>query len=127
MATTTVVTTAAKRKMLLARAGKAALPTIAGMAFGTGGVDSSGNVKTYASGAAKLNNEVFRKKIDKYEVISDTDVRYTCTLSSTELNGTNISEIGLYDTTGDIVAMKCFAAKGKDSGESMVFECDDKF
>ena len=101
MATTTVVTTAAKRKMLLARAGKAALPTIAGMAFGTGGVDSSGNVKTYASGAAKLNNEVFRKKIDKYEVISDTDVRYTCTLSSPELNGTNISEIGLYDTVSD--------------------------
>ena len=35
----TTVTTKAKKKMLQARAGIAALPKITGMAFGTGGVN----------------------------------------------------------------------------------------
>jgi hypothetical protein len=97
------------------------------MAFGSGGVDSSGNIKNHTPDAPKLYNELLRKKIDKYEVISDTKIRYTCTIGSGELNGAKISEIALYDSTGDIVAMKSFSSKGKDSGEEMIFECDDTF
>jgi hypothetical protein len=123
----TVVTTLAKRKMLRARAGIQAIPAITGMAFGSGGVDSSGNIKNHTPDAPKLYNELLRKKIDKYEVISDTKIRYTCTIGSGELNGAKISEIALYDSTGDIVAMKSFSSKGKDSGEEMIFECDDTF
>ena len=44
----TVVTTLAKRKMLRARAGIQAIPAITGMAFGSGGVDSSGNIKNHS-------------------------------------------------------------------------------
>ena len=111
----TTVTTKAKKKMLQARAGIAALPKITGMAFGTGGVK---NV---------LHKEVLRKAIDGYEVVSDTKIRYSCTLAENELAGVYISECGLYDADGDMVAMKSFMKKGKDGDMEAVFECEDMF
>ena len=44
----TTVTTRAKKKMLEARAGIAALPKIVGMAFGTGGVNSAGEIVAHS-------------------------------------------------------------------------------
>ena len=40
----TVITVAGRKKICQARAGAITLPTIEGMAFGSGGVDSSGTV-----------------------------------------------------------------------------------
>ena len=60
-------------------------------------------------------------------MISDVQYRYTVTLSETELADENISEIGLYDAAGDIVAIKNFKAKGKDSDMEMTFMLDDIF
>ena len=65
--------------------------------------------------------------MDGYEVISDTCIRYKCTLEETELANTYISEIGIYDADGDMVAMKAFMKKGKDADMEVVFECDDTF
>lgn len=45
----TTVTTLAKKKMVKARAGISSLPKIVGMAFGDGGVDSSGTVKPHSA------------------------------------------------------------------------------
>ena len=98
----TTVTTLAKKKMVKARAGISSLPKIVGMAFGDGGVDG-------------------------YEVLSDTKIRYRCTLAENELANTYISEVGLYDADGDMVAMKAFLKKGKDADMECVFECDDTF
>ncbi|MSS13626.1 phage tail-collar fiber domain-containing protein [Porcincola intestinalis] len=123
----TIVSTVGKSKMLKARAGIQALPAIEGVAFGSGGVNSSGEIKNHASDDTALFSEVLRKKVDGHEVISDTQIRYTCTLSETELNDVSISEIGLYDTDGDIVAFKSFKPKVKDSGEELIFQCDDEF
>lgn len=123
----TTVTTKAKKKMLEARAGIAALPKIVGMAFGTGGTNDSGVVVPHSADQNTLHKEVLRKAVDGYEVISDTKIRYSCTLAANELAGTYISECGLYDADGDIVAMKSFMKKGKDDDMEVVFECEDMF
>lgn len=127
MASGTIVTTKAKKKMLEARAGIASLPKIVGMAFGDGGVDDSGNIVAHSADSNALHSELLRKAVDGYEVISDTKIRYRCTLSASELSGDYISECGLYDADGDFVALKAFMKKGKDSDMEVVFECDDTF
>lgn len=123
----TVVTTRAKRKMLLARAGAAPLPRIVGMAFGTGGVDANDTVVPHSADSNTLHHEVLRKAVDGYDIISDTHIRYRCTIGASELSGTYISECGIYDADGDFVALNSFMKKGKDAGMEVVFECDDTF
>lgn len=123
----TTVTTKAKKKMLEARAGIAALPKIVGMAFGTGGVNSSGEIIAHSPDQNALHKEVLRKNVDGYTVVSDTKIRYSCTLTASELAGEYISEVGLYDAQGDFVAFKAFLKKGKDADMECVFECDDTF
>lgn len=124
----TIVTTKAKKKMVEARAGIATLPKITGMAFGTGGVNSSGTIIDHTAGQNALYNEVYRQAVDGYTVISDTVIRYACTIAAGSItDGTSISEIGLYDSAGDFVALKSFHAKGIDSDMDTIFECDDTF
>ena len=48
-------------------------------------------------------------------------------MAENELANTYISEVGLYDADGDMVAMKAFLKKGKDADMECVFECDDTF
>ena len=101
--------------MVKARAGISSLPKIVGMAFGDGGVDSGGTVKPHSADQNTLHHELLRKNVDGYEVLSDTKIRYRCTLAENELANTYISEVGLYDADGDMVAMKAFLKKGKDA------------
>ena len=122
-----VVTTTAKIKMMKARAGEIALPKVVGMAFGSGGVDSSLNVITPSASQTTLNNELLRKEVDGYTFISDTKCRYECTLLNDELVGNYISEIALYDEDGDLVAIKNFLRKGKDADIEMTMQMDDEF
>ena len=124
----TTVTTKAKKKMVEARAGISTLPTIVGMAFGTGGVNANDVLVAHTESQNALYNEVLRKVVDGYTVISDTKIRYACTIASGDLaNGTKISEIGLYDSAGDFVALKSFTPKGIDTDMTTIFECDDSF
>lgn len=123
----TTVTTIAKKKMLRARAGIAPLPKIVGMAFGDGGTNAGGEIVVHSADQNKLHHEVLRKNVDGYEVLSDTRIRYTCTLAENELANTYISELGLYDADGDMVALKSFMKKGKDADMEVIFECEDTF
>lgn len=125
MATKTITTTVAKKKMLLARAGKKSLPPIAQMAFGSGGVDSDGQIKEVGEEQTALLNEIIRKDIDKYEIVNDTQISYFCTIPEGELIGEEISELALIDSEGDLVAIKNFMKKGKDSDWEMVFIMND--
>ncbi len=122
-----LVTLKARNKMLRARAGEIRLPKIAGFAFGDGGVDSSGIPVPPSEEQESLKNELFRKVIDGYKMLSLTECRYTCTLLHTELVGKNISEIALFDEDGDLIAIKTFRAKGKDDDLEMEFQLDDTF
>lgn len=125
MATKAITTKTAKRKMLLARAGKQDLPAIKTMVFGSGGVNAAGEVLEPEEGQRELRQEIYRKDIEKVEVVSDTQVRYYCTLNEDELINKDISEIALADTDGDLLTIKNFKAKGKDSDFQMTFKIND--
>lgn len=127
MAENVVITKTARKKLVQARAGAIALPAIVGMVFGSGGVDGSDNVIAPTENQTALKTELFRKAISGYEFIGDTTCQYACTLSKAELAGQYISEIGLYDAEGDIVCIKTFTKKGKDSDIEMTFTLDDVF
>lgn len=122
-----IITKSARKKLVQARAGAITLPKIIGMVFGDGGVDASGNVIAPNDNQTALNHEIFRKVIDGYSLISETTCRYECTLSESELEGEYISEIGLYDADGDLVCIKTFTKKGKDSDIEMTYTLDDVF
>lgn len=82
-----VITKKAMENLVKARAGAITLPKIIGMAFGEGGVSSSGTVIAPTESQSKLNKELFRKAIDGYTFPNDTTCRYECTLAESELAG----------------------------------------
>ena len=112
--------------MVKARAGDITLPAITGMAFGDGGV-SGGAVVPPTANQTALNHELYRKAITSHEYPSATTCRYVCTLTTSELAGESISEIGLYDSEGDLICIKSFLPKGKDSDTELTFVMDDIF
>ena len=87
----------------------------------------SGTVIAPSESQSNLNKELFRKAIDGYTFPNDTTCRYECTLAESELAGKEISEIGLYDTNGDIVCIKTFTRKGKDDDVEQTYVLDDIF
>ena len=97
------------------------------MVFGDGGVDASGNVIPPTESQSGLTNEIFRKELDGYSFPADTTCRYECTLTESELAGEEISEIGLYDSEGDVVCIKTFKRKGKDDDVEQTYTLDDIF
>lgn len=122
-----VITKKGRQNLVRARAGAIELPKIVGMAFGSGGVDSSGKVLPPTETQTGLANEIYRKEIDGYRFPEDTTCRYVCTLSETECAGEEISEVGLYDENGDIVCIKAFTRKGKDDDVEQTYALDDIF
>lgn len=122
-----IITQKSREKMVKARAGAIVLPRIVGMAFGSGGCNSDREVITPEEDQETLRNELYRKEIDRFEFVGLTTCRYECTLEEQELSGTYISEVGLYDEEGDIVAIKNFTPKGKDDDLEMTFQVDDIF
>ncbi len=125
MATKAITTTIAKKKMLLARAGQQELPAITKMVFGSGGVNLAGEVLEPSEEQQELKEEIYEKDIGKVEIVSDTQIRYYCTLNENELIDKDISEIALADADGDLVTIKNFKAKGKDSDFEMTFKIND--
>lgn len=122
-----IIVHTARKKMLEARAGIRALSPIKGVAFGNGAVNESGEVIVPNAGDVALKNELLRKDIDGYEIVSDLRIRYICTLEKNDLAGEQINEVALFDTDGDIVAIKSFLNKGKDGDMQMIIEIDDTF
>lgn len=122
-----VVTNVARIKMVKARAGVIELPPIAGMVFGSGGVDEAGVPVEPSAADEGLKNEIFRKAVDSFAFTDETTCQYLCTLAAGECAGEDISELGLYDTEGDVIAIKTFKSKGKDADLEMTFRVDDIF
>lgn len=125
--TEAVVTLTARAKMIKARAGISPLPKIMGIAFGDGGVGDDNQVLEPDGNQAALNHELLRKPIDRHTILSDTKCRYECTLEQGELTGAYISEAALFDADGDLVAIKNFLPKGKDSDLELTIQMDDEF
>ncbi len=123
-----VVTNVAKAKTVKVRAGMIDnLPKIVGMAFGDGaksGTDYRAPLPTDTS----LQNELLRQEVDS-AVLQDDEISvlYTCVLAKETLGGESINELALYDEEGDLVAIKSFTDKGKDSDMEMGFSVLDRF
>lgn len=123
-----VVTNFAKAKMVKVRAGIiTVLPKITGVAFGDGAIKGS-SIRVPLATDTALQHELLRQGVDGCELKDDgISVLYICTLAKETLAGKNINEAALYDSAGDLVAIKSFSNKGKDDDMEMVFQIVDEF
>lgn len=124
-----VITAVGRKKLCMAHAGDSALPAITRMAWGNGGVDATGQPIATTGNEVGLYNELLVKDIESHEYANDgqTTCRYTATLEAGDLDGEEISEMGLYDAEGDLVAYRTFTRKGKDSDIPQVYNMDEVF
>lgn len=123
-----VITLTRRKKFALASsdAGQP-LDPITHIAFGSGGVDESGEPLAPSEDQTALNAEMYRYPVDSITYPDETTVRYTVTIPKDEHTGDSISEAALVDSKGDLAAIKTMYTKRKDAGTAFTFEFDDKF
>lgn len=124
-----VITATGRKKLCMAHAGDAPLPAVTRMAWGNGGVDGEGQPLATTGNEVGLYNELLVKDIESHKYVNDgqTTCRYTATLEAGELTGEEISEMGLYDSEGDLVAYRTFLRKGKDADIPQIYDMDEIF
>lgn len=124
-----VITVTGRKKICKAHNGDITLPVIAKMAWGDGGVDENGIPKTATGNEIGLYNELLKKDIEKHVYVNEeeTTCRYTATLEKGELTGKEISEMGLFDEEGDLIAYRTFMRKGKDEDIPQIYDMDEIF
>lgn len=122
-----VITKKGREKLCKAHAGEIILPKITYMAFGKGGIGEGGQPIATTGEEVALRQELLKKEIDGHTFPSETTCRYSVRLSKQELANETISEQGLFDEEGDLIAYKTFLGKGKDSDMEFVFNMDEIF
>lgn len=122
-----VITKTGREKLCKAHAGDITLPAITQMAFGSGGVDESGAVIATTGEEVSLRTELLKKDIDSHTYPITTTGRYSVRLGKEELADQTISEQGLFDAEGDLIAYKTFLPKGKDGDMEFIFDMDEIF
>lgn len=122
-----VITVKARENFAKAHAGDIVLPHIVQMAFGSGGLDSEGNPISCTGEEVALRNELLRKDVDSHSYPIETTCRYSVRLDKAELANQVISEQGLFDEDGNLVAYKTFLGKGKDDDMEFIFDMDEIF
>lgn len=125
----TVFTRKGREKLAKAHAGDIPLSIITQIAFGTGGHalgDTSIPVSPVDT-ATSLENEILRKAIESHSFPAINITRYSCKMLKTEANGQIITEAGLIDATGDLIAIKTFGGKVKENDTEFWFDWDAKY
>lgn len=124
-----VITMVGRRKLCMAHAGDVALPKIAKMAWGDGGVDENGQPLGATGNEIGLYHQLLEKDIESHTYVNDeqTTCRYTSTLEAGELDGKEISEMGLFDEEGDLIVYRNFLRKGKDADIPQIYNMDEIF
>ncbi len=123
-----MITIKAREDFAKAHAGDITLPKVKYMAFGNGGLDSEGNPIPATGEEVALRSELLRKEIDSHSYPETTTTcRYSVRLDKTELANQVISEQGLFDENGNLVAYKTFLEKGKDDDMEFIFDMDEIF
>lgn len=122
-----VMTAKGREKLCKAHAGEMTLSKITQMGFGSGGVDKGGNVIGTTGEEVALGHELLKKDLDGHTFPVATTCRYSVRLGKAELADQTISEQGLFDADGDLVAYKTFMPKGKDGDMEFVFDMDEIF
>ena len=124
-----VITAVGRKKLCMAHAGDIELPVITQMAWGSGGADETGQPIDTTGNEIGLYQELLRKDIESHSYVNEgkTTCRYTATLEAGELDNSYISEMGLYDEDGDLVAYRTFMRKGKDADIPQIYDMDEFF
>ena len=124
-----VITAVGRKKLCMAHAGDIVLPVITQMAWGSGGADETGQPLDTTGNEIGLYQELLRKDIESHVYVNEgqTTCRYTATLEAGELDNSYISEMGLYDEDGDLIAYRTFMRKGKDADIPQIYDMDEIF
>lgn len=124
-----VITVTGRKKLCKAHAGNITLDRIDHIQWGDGGVDESGIPKETTGNEIGLYNKLLEKPIESRTFIGsdETTCRYTATLEKGELGGKYISEMGLFDKAGDMIAYRTFMRKGKDEAIPQIYDMDEIF
>jgi len=83
--------------------------------FGDGGNDANNKATLPDAGSIKLNNELLRKNIASSYFDNAFSCSFVASIEKTELNGKLISEIGVLDTDGELIALQHIDAVPKDN------------
>lgn len=124
-----VITVTGRKKICKAHSGDITLPVLAKIAWGDGGVNENGEPIIATGNEIGLYNELLKKDIEKHVYVNEdeTTCRYTATLEKGELTGKEISEMGLFDEEGDLIAYRTFMRKGKDEDIPQIYDMDEIF
>lgn len=123
-----VITRARRIKICLASSDATKpLPVITHIAFGSGGVNISGEPIAPSETQTALNTEIARYPVDSVTYPEETTARYAVTIPKDDLAGETINEAALVDSDGDVAAIKTMYTKQKDEGVIFTFEFDDEF
>lgn len=123
-----VITQKGREKLCRAHAGDISLSPIAKMVFGDGGTNADGTVIQTTGTEVTLRNQLLEKTIESHVFSEDkTKCTYTVKLEEDELIKKKISEVGLVDGEGDLIAYKTFLEKGKDDDFAFTFHLTESF
>ena len=128
MADNSVITAYRREKICKATSGAiSTIEPITKIAFGDGGVNSSGDPIAPLIDASALGNELARYDIEAVTYPIETTARYSATIPENDLAGAEISEAALVDSTGALCAIKTMFVKRKDADVKFTFTFDDEF
>lgn len=118
------------RREQLAKVTSGAITTLAKIAFialGDSGADEEGTPISPSEQQTALVNEIGRYPVAAPVFPVSTTARYQITVPENELVGKKISELGLLDANGQLVAVRNCSPKIKDADEEFTFVFDDEF
>lgn len=112
-----ITVNAYRRRLASAMAGIKPIAEAAHMAFGDGGHKPDLSAKAPSKDRESLNHEVLRKPLLEVSQEDPFSITGRGLVEMSELTGVAISEAALIDANGDIVGIKNFAPKVKESDE----------
>lgn len=121
MAAEAVVLTGFREKIAAHLAGKGTLKPVKYMAFGDGGHKPDGSVIPPSENQKALKHQVLKKELSYIKQEDVLSVTGAGVIEKAECVGVALSEAALLDADGELVAVKNFAPKIKESDER--YEC----
>lgn len=116
-----------KQKLCKAHAGDTPLPKIEKMVFGSGGTAEDGTPLAVSGMETALKTQMLEKNIASRSFPSLVSCEYICRLTKAELAGQYVSEVGLVDADGDLVAYRTMRSIGKDDDMEIEFSITETF
>lgn len=127
------ITKTGRELLCKAHAGDIQLSPITFIALGDGGCIDGAPIEITGN-ETELKSELLRKEITAHKYLEEdmqqtkkVKMQYTSILDENELADTKISEAGLIDAQGNLIAYLTFLEKGKDKGMEFTFNIDEIF